>query len=1101
MSEIDPLNWSDPGMSELVPTGTVTLLLADTEGSTRLWQNHAQEMTAAVAQLDRTLADVVTAHDGARPVEQGEGDSFVVAFSRASDAVACALALQRAPLAPIRLRIGIHTGEVQLRDEGNYIGPTINRTGRLRDLAHGGQTVLSSTTADLVTDRLPHDAWLADLGVHGVRDLPRPEHVMQLSHPDLHNDFPPLRTSESAASQHLPVQLTTFVGRDAQMADVGDLVAQYRLVTLTGAGGIGKTRLAVQIASHMTAGFGDGAWYVDLAPITDQGLVPVTAARSLGLPDQPGRTATDTVANFIGDRHMLIVLDNCEHLLDAVAELTTALLGRCPALTVLATSREPIGVSGEATWRVPPLSLADEAIEMFTDRARRVRSDFADPAGSAEMMLEICRRLDGMPLALELAAARVRALSLAEILDSLHDRFRLLTGGARTAVRRQQTLRASVDWSHALLTEPERVVFRRLSVFLGGFDLAAARAVAGDSRTNDDLHPHQILDLLMLLVDKSLVVAENAGGGTRYRLMETVRQYALEKLGESGEADRVRDYHRDHFTAMAARLDEPASVGRQLSVEQAEAEIDNLRAAFAWSREHDDTEAALRLVSSLQPLWLSRGRITEGLSWYYAVLADDDQLAVDVAPAVGARAMADQAMLMSVISVPNHPDRLERLLNIAREVGEPGLLVRALIACGSSAVFNVDVARPYLSEALELARVAGDRWRLSQVLWWQAFVATIAGEPHAALEAGSEGYRLADEIGDHFISRMCRFWGIGTARLGQGDLAAASEQFRGLVAEAEAAHDPFGQLAALSHLAHVLSYSGDTSAARVAASSAAKLGAEFGGFTEGLGNSQLARAALAEGDVMAATEACEAARQQMGETHIPGGNINPIAEVALARGDLEVARYYADETVAVAKGVNQALALVTRARVATAQGEPEQAERDAHQALAVAVAIDAHPTTPEALECLAGLACNAESHREAARLFGAADALRRRMGVVLFKVYDDAYNTSIAAVRNALTDSEFESAWMEGAALSAGEAIAYAQRGRGERKRPSSGWASLTPTERDVVRLVSEGLGNKDIAARLFISPRTVATHLTHVYAKLGLSSRVQLAQEAARHA
>ena len=542
-----------------------------------------------------------------------------------------------------------------------------------------------------------------------------------------------------------------------------------------------------------------------------------------------------------------------------------------PALTVMATSREPIGVAGEATWRVPPLSLADEAIELFTDRARHARRDFTITADNTDTVLEICRRLDGMPLALELAAARVRALSLSEILDSLHDRFRLLTGGARSAVRRQQTLRASVDWSHALLTEPEQVVFRRLAVFPGGFDLPAAQAVAGDS----DLHPHQILDLLTLLIDKSLVVAENTGGRTRYRLMETVRQYALEKLGESGEANQVRGHHRDHYTAMAALLDEPSSRERQRRVERAETEMDNLRAAFAWSREHDDTEDALRLVSSLQPLWLSRGRIMEGLSWYYAALADDDQLAVDVAPAICARAMADQAVLMSVISVPNDPDRLEQLLTTARDVGEPGLLLRALIACGSTAVFDVDVARPYLAEANELARATGDMWRLSQVLWWQARVEVTAGEPHAALEAGSEGFRLADEIGDHFISRMCRFWGIGTARLQQGDLAAAAEQFRGLVAEAEAAHDPFGQLAALSHLAHTLAYSGDTDAARAAAASAAKLGAEFGGFMQGVGYSQLARAALAEGDVTAATEASEVARQQMGELPIPGANVEP----------------------------------------------------------------------------------------------------------------------------------------------------------------------------------------------------------------------------------
>jgi predicted ATPase/class 3 adenylate cyclase/DNA-binding CsgD family transcriptional regulator len=1095
MSGVDPLNWSDQGVSELLPTGTVTLLLADVEGSTRLWQTRPEEMTAAVENLDRTLTDVVTAHGGVRPVEQGEGDSFVVAFSRASCAVACALALQRAPLAPLRLRIGVYTGEVQLRDEGNYVGPAINRTARLRELAHGGQTVLSGTTADVVIDLLPDGAWLTDLGTQPLRDLPRPERVVQLCHPDLHNEFPPLRTPDVVVVQHLPAQLTSFVGREAQMADVRGLLGEDRLVTLTGAGGMGKTRLAIQVAAQMTGAFRDGVWYVDLAPITDPRLVAVTAARALGLPDQPGRTTTDTVVSFIGDRHMLMLLDNCEHLLDATAALTTALLGACSGVTILATSREPIGVPGEATWRVSPLSLADEAIELFTDRARHARPDVTLNGDPAAVVTEICRRLDGMPLALELAAARVRALSLQEILDSLHDRFRLLTGGSRTAVRRQQTLRASVDWSHALLTEPEQVLFRRLAVFMGGFDLDAAQGIAGD----DELRRHQVLDLLTLLIDKSLVMAENASGRTRYRLMETVRQYALEKLSESGEADNARARHRDHYAAMAALLDEPASKERRARVERAETEMDNLRAAFAWSREHNDTEDALRLVSCLQPLWLSRGRIMEGLSWFYAIPTDDGQLAANVAPAVQARATADRALLTSVLSVPDNLEHVEQSLTIAREIGEPGLLLRALIACGCTAVFEADVARPYLAEALELARTAGDTWRLSQVLWWLSYTAMIAGEPSAALQAGEEGYRVADEIGDQFISRMCRFWGIGTARLMRGELTAAAAQFRELVTEAQAAHDPFGQLAALSHLAHALAHLGDTTAARVAATTATELGAEFGGFAEGVGHAPLARAALAAGDVAAATEASEVARQRMSAHPLPSANINPIAEIALARGDLMMARRYADEWVSLARGANQAMALVTRARVAIAEGQPERAERDAHDALVVAVGADAHPATPEALECLAGLACDAESHREAARLFGAADALGRHMDGVRFKVYDDAYNASLATLRNALTDSEFEAAWAEGAALSVHEAIAYAQRGRGERKRPSSGWASLTPSERDVVRLVREGLGNKEIAARLFVSPRTVQTHLTHVYTKLGLTSRIQLAQEAAR--
>ena len=475
MSDIDPradaplVDWSDLGVSGLLPTGTVTLLLADVEGSTRLWETQAEVMTVAIARLNQVVCDVVAAHDGVRPVEQGEGDSFVSAFARGSDAVAVALALQREPLAPIRLRIGVHTGEVQLRDEGNYAGPTINRTARLRDLAHGGQTVLSGATEPLVVDRLPEGAWLTDLGTHQLRDLPRPERVVQLCHPDLVNEFPPLRVSSTAVSTRLPAQLTSFVGRDAELTQLRELLAQNRVVTLTGAGGVGKTRLAIQVAAQLAGEFGDGVWCVDLAPITDPDLVPVTVARALGLPDQPGRSTMDSLLRFVRDRQMLVVLDNCEHLLDASAELVVALLSGAARLTVLATSREAIGVAGEVSWRVPSLSLADEALALFTDRARHARPDFTLTDDNAATVGEICARLDGVPLAIELAAARVRALSLAEILDSLHDRFRLLTGGARTAVRRQQTLRASVDWSHALLTEPERVLLRRWRCFWVGW--------------------------------------------------------------------------------------------------------------------------------------------------------------------------------------------------------------------------------------------------------------------------------------------------------------------------------------------------------------------------------------------------------------------------------------------------------------------------------------------------------------------------------------------------------------------------------------------------------------------------------------------------------
>jgi predicted ATPase/class 3 adenylate cyclase len=954
MSDIEPradpplVDWSDLGVSGLLPTGTVTLLLADVEGSTRLWETQPDEMTAAFARLDHALSDLLASYGGVRPVEQGEGDSFVVAFARASDAVACALDLQRAPLAPISLRIGVHTGEVQLRDESNYIGPTINRTARLRNLAHGGQTVLSGTTEDLVVDALPVDAWLTDLGTHELRGVARPERVVQLCHPDLRNEFPPLRTTKIVAVHNFPSQFTSFVGRRSQLTEVRKLLDDNRLVTLTGAGGVGKTRLAAHVANQLADQYADRVWYVDLAPITDPDVVPATAARALGLPDQPGRSTMDTLLRFVRDRQMLMVLDNCEHLLDACAELIVALLGEAPRLTLLTTSREQIGVAGEVTWRVPSLSLGDEAIELFADRARLAQTSFSITDENTAVAAEICQRLDGMPLAIELAAARVRALSLVEILDSLRDRFRLLTGGSRTAVRRQQTLRASVDWSHALLTEPERVLFRRLAAFMGGFDLLASQNVCGTVH----IERYQVLDLLTLLVDKSLVVADESGGRTRYRLLETVRQYAQEKLGESGEADAVRSRHRDHYTAMAAVLDAPPDTDYERRLEQAETEIDNLRAAFGWSRENSDTELALALASSLQPLWLARGRIREGRAWFDTTLADLDGQYPEVAGAVRARALGDKAVLDTWAGAAASTDQAEQALAIARDVDDPALLARTLTACGfiAGAGYNAEVARACFAEAAGLARAVDDRWRLSRILALQAQGAEIAGDLPGIRAAGEEGRDLADAIGDRFNSRTCRFY-LGTSQTARGDLAGAVAQLGEVAAEAEDAHDEIYRVTSLAGQSLALAYQGEAAAARAAAEAALEGAAELGGRFAVVAHAFVGFAALAAGDRAAAHEAREAARQDM--TVLSGGTAAGQriwnAEAALADRDLAAARRWADEAVATRTGWWLAWALCTRARVAIAAGEPEQAERDAHDALTCAAGIKAHLLIPDVL--------------------------------------------------------------------------------------------------------------------------------------------------------
>jgi predicted ATPase/class 3 adenylate cyclase/DNA-binding CsgD family transcriptional regulator len=1093
-ADMAPLNWSELGVSEL-PTGTVTLLLADVEGSTRLWETEPDEMTAALARLDRAVCDLVGAHDGVRPVEQGEGDSFVAAFARASDAVACALELQRAPLAPIRLRIGLHTGEVQLRDDANYAGPTINRTARLRDLGHGGQTVLSGATEAMVIDRLPEGAWLSDLGAHPLRDLPRPERVVQLCHPDLRKEFPPLRTASDVVAHHLPAQLTSFIGRQAEIAELRQIVVDNRLVTLTGAGGSGKTRLAVEVTAQLTTEFPEGVWYVDLAPITNPAVVPLTVARTVGLPDQPGRSTMDILLRFVGDRTMLLLLDNCEHLLDACGTMTAELLNACPHLTILATSREPLGLAGEVIWRVPSLSVADEAIELFSDRARRARPDFRVGDDNASVVEEICRRLDGMPLAIELAAARVRALSLPQIVDSLHDRFRLLTGGARTAVRRQQTLRASVDWSHALLTEPERILFRRLAVFMGGFDLDAAQAVAGST----EVERYQLLDVLGLLVDKSLVVAEDSGGTMRYRLLETVRQYALEKLGESGEADDVRSRHCEYYTAMAIMLDSQGQSGFERLMPWAEVEIDNLRAAFAWSRESADPQRALQLVSSLHLFWITAARFREALAGFDAVLTDENP--PDVAPAVWVRAVADQAIIAAFAVVPTSLERVQGALATAREVGDSALLARILTACGMLTAYYADVAQPFFAEAINLLRAAGDRWQLCRVLTYQAVAAYFAGEPSASRAAAEEALELAKSLGDRFQSRGCREW-LCYALAMQGNLTDATHVLRALIDEAQAAQDRTVHILSLVALGYVLAFQGHAAAAYSAAQSALEAAEAVGGLYGDSVYTAFALAALAAGDAAAARDASKTAwRHTVAHREIWTRGVLSLAQAALACGDLAAARRWLNDTVAVVPGWYRMIALTARALVAIAQNEPDQAERDAHDALQIAARTRGYLRLPDTLECLARLAAADSNHHHAARLLGAAEAIRLRNGDARFPLHEADYNGAVNAVREALGQQEFDKAWAEGAALSTEEAIAYAQRGRGERKRPTTGWGSLTPTERDVVRLVSEGLGNKDVAARLFISPRTVQTHLTHVYTKLGLTSRVQLVQEAARHA
>jgi predicted ATPase/class 3 adenylate cyclase len=737
-----------------LPSGTITFLFTDIEGSTQRWESHREAMKLAVARHEQLVAGAMEKHGGY--VFKAMGDALCVAFPTAPNAVRAAIDAQAAvakedfsAVEGLRVRMGLHTGYAEERN-GDYFGPAVNRVARLMAIGHGGQVLLSAVTKELAHGDLPTSASLINLGSQRLRDLTEPEQVWQLAISGLANEFPPLRSLDTLPN-NLPVQVTSFRGRDQDLEELKNLIEHHPLVTLVGSGGVGKTRLALQTGAELLDRFSDGVWLADLATITDPELVSSVVAKVLGMSQQETERVDESLPVWLRRKHLLLILDNCEHVLEATAKLAEAIIRSCPEVRVLSTSRQALGIRGEEVFRVssldvphrvtdctPETAIGFGAVALFVDRARSVDRSFELTADSAPIVADICRRLDGIPLAIELAAARVKVLSIPNLAQRLNERFKLLTGGSRDAVPRQRTLSALIDWSYDLLSPQEQKLFTRAGIFSGGFSLDAATAVCGEGMDEID-----ILDLLASLSDKSLLVADTGGEQERYHLLESTRAYALGKLTPDERTELSRR-HAEYFRDLVQAADERYGVGSTSTwLESAELELDNYRAALEWTiTENHDLVIGGAIAGALEQVWYRGGLAKEGLYWISAALDRGDYHAH---PLVAARLWRAIGFIRTGKPAFEAAERAYKLYDAAGDA-------RAAARARSDAAFalvrmgRVDEAEGLLATALETTRSLGDTFGVLLCLATLGSIQYNRGEFKEGREIFSQALRLSKEL-------------------------------------------------------------------------------------------------------------------------------------------------------------------------------------------------------------------------------------------------------------------------------------------------------------------------------------------------------------------
>ena len=911
----------------------LTFLFTDLEDSTGLWERAPEAMREALATHTEVLAAEIEARHGR--LVKNTGDGVMAVFESPADAVNAAVDAQLSIAAaswpkatgPLKVRMGLHTGESEERG-GDFFGPTLNRAARVMGIGYGGQILVSDATRGLLLGGVPSEMSLLDLGGHRLKGIASPVGVFQVCYPGLVADFPPLR-SLSTLQHNLPGRLSSFVGRDQLLVDIQQRLAETRLLTLVGPGGIGKTSLMLRVAEEVVDEYPDGVWLVELAPVTDANAIPERIATVLGVTEQAGRRMIDTLAGYLASKETLLLVDNVEHLVSGTAEVVERLLVGSPTLNIMTTSREPLLVSGEATLAVPSLTIPDvvegaesiahtESVELFLERARSVRPDFEVTDDNAASVAELVRQLDGIPLALELAAARLRMLKVEQIAERLTDRFRLLTGGGRTAVPRHQTLEATIDWSWNLLDETERTLLSRLAVFSGGWSMEAAQAVAGD----DLLDEFAVFDNLERLVDKSLVTVDFAAAdAARYGMLESIRQYAGNRLAEGGAAASIRRSHADFYTALAEEAG-PHLVRSDAApwVEQVVLELDNLRAAIAWSLEHHP-QFALRIGGSLLEWEVNWLTLREGRAWIEPAVAAARELRARDDSGVGeVDFMRGLVALGHIFGLAGEnvaaKEIYDECIELAHRFGEAGdaaqddrvagMLAHAVAVKTPQIMFTMPAEWPQeVERVIALIRGTGHDLELAWLLW--AAAGAFRDDAERSVRFYEEAGEILAAIGNpqwDALAEALRF----RADMRRGDLDAAEVAARAWVDQAKVFGNPRPIAQSMSELGHLLRRRGEVYEAESIYKEAIVAWMEIGQFPAVAHQLEsLAYIAVGKGESRRAAQLLGAAAEARRQLDAVSTDPAEIAELDAAKEQLALAIGEAARDDAIAEGMRLSL--------------------------------------------------------------------------------------------------------------------------------------------------------------------------------------------------